>query len=158
MNPSASLPNLPKKHVKSGLWLTRAMTKMMSMQSLGLWSIAGCGMLNFRGPRYGGFVFGVPMDLVGELERHDSGSGSSSSALKRALERLIAAGERRLDVDCGFFEHINDHEDTATWHDFVYRKLNLARDTWKMFEKIDVLGTLSPAYGSMGVNPSMLDL
>lgn len=90
-------------------------------------------------------MFGVPKNLVDELERHESGSGSSSSALERTLERLIAAGGR-LDVDCALLEHINDQEDTATWHDLEYRKLKMARDLSKIFKEIDVLVTLSPTY------------
>lgn len=127
--------------------------------------------VDFRGPRVGGFSFGVPKtwtDASGQSSTVDSGE---SKSLGQAIAQLQAVGGQRLDVDWDVFEQAKqlsqyllslDSAESVGMKDVLSLQAEqklLTRKAAKIFEKIDVvLDAACVSRSSKGFDSSLFDM
>ncbi|THY93428.1 Isochorismatase hydrolase [Aureobasidium pullulans] len=127
--------------------------------------------VDFRGPRVGGFSFGVPKtwtDASGQSSTVDSGV---SKSLGQAIAQLQAVGGQSLDVDWDVFEQAKqlsqyllslDSAESVGMKDVLSLQAEqklLTRKAAKIFEKIDVvLDAACVSRSSKGFDSSLIDM
>ncbi|CAC9886851.1 unnamed protein product [Aureobasidium pullulans] len=127
--------------------------------------------VDFRGPRVGGFSFGVPKtwtDASGQSSTVDSGV---SKSLGQAIAQLQAVGGQSLDVDWDVFEQAKqlsqyllslDSAESVSMKDVLSLQAEqklLTRKAAKIFEKIDVvLDAACVSRSSKGFDSSLIDM
>ncbi|TIA62938.1 Isochorismatase hydrolase [Aureobasidium pullulans] len=127
--------------------------------------------VDFRGPRVGGFSFGVPKtwtDASGQSSTVDSGV---SKSLGQAIAQLHAVGGQSLDVDWDVFEQAKqlsqyllslNSAESVSMKDMLSLQAEqklLTRKAAKIFEKIDVvLDDACVSRSSRGFDSSLIDM
>ncbi|THW21071.1 Isochorismatase hydrolase [Aureobasidium pullulans] len=127
--------------------------------------------VDFRGPRVGGFSFGVPKtwtDASGQSSTVDSGV---SKSLGQAIAQLHAVGGQSLDVDWDVFEQAKqlsqyllslNSAESVSMKDMLSLQAEqklLTRKAAKIFEKIDVvLDAACVSRSSKGFDSSLIDM
>ncbi|CAD0012719.1 unnamed protein product [Aureobasidium pullulans] len=127
--------------------------------------------VDFRGPRVGGFSFGVPKtwtDASGQSSTVDSGV---SKSLGQAIAQLHAVGGQSLDVDWDVFEQAKqlsqyllslNSAESVSMKDMLSLQAEqklLTRKAAKIFEKIDVvLDAACVSRSSRGFDSSLIDM
>ncbi|THY65001.1 Isochorismatase hydrolase [Aureobasidium pullulans] len=127
--------------------------------------------VDFRGPRVGGFSFGVPKtwtDASGQSSTVDSGV---SKSLGQAIAQLQAVGGQSLDVDWDVFEQAKqlsqyllslNSAESVSMKDVLSLQAEqklLTRKAAKIFEKIDVvLDAACVSRSSKGFDSSLIDM
>ena len=127
--------------------------------------------VDFRGPRVGGFSFGVPKtwtDASGQSSTVDSGV---SKSLGQAIAQLQAVGGQSLDVDWDVFEQAKQlsqyllslhSAESVSMKDVLRLQAEqklFTRKAAKIFEKIDVvLDAACVSRSSKGFDSSLIDM